>query len=353
MRDAVPICLWRCSVPKAEGRRRAASITDVARVAGVSPQTVSNVVNERGGYTEATRRTVLAAIAQTGYTPNRAARQLRTRRTRQIGFILEDANLDVGNPFTLSLLRAVVTAAEPVANRVVVFTGEPDDEHTIRHWAAVGDVDGFLFNNASPGDARTRLLTGMGVPVAVLGQTLPSEPQSWVDVRNREAMHEVVDHLLARGHRRIGYVGQPGPHYWLVDRQEAARGRLEQRGAGLPDALTLVDDFDSLGPRIAGLLTSPDRPTAIITGGDNLAGLVINHARAAGVTVGATADLAVTGFDGGLLTWSVIPSLTSVRIPVDRIATELVARLLREIEAGPTDEPGTYVPTELIVAGSA
>jgi DNA-binding LacI/PurR family transcriptional regulator len=77
----------------------------------------------------------------------------------------------------------------------------------------------------------------------------------------------------------------------------------------------------------------------------------VNAARTKGLRVGT--DLAVTGFDGGFVQQMTEPVLTSVRIPVDRIAEELIGRCLREIDDGPTGEPGSIVPTELVVGGSA
>jgi DNA-binding LacI/PurR family transcriptional regulator len=107
---------------------------------------------------------------------------------------------------------------------------------------------------------------------------------------------------------------------------------------------------DEIRAWVGGLFRR-QRPTAIVTSSDAVAVVVVNSCHAAGLRVGR--DIAVTGFDGGAIGLLTEPVLTSVRIPVDHIARELVARCLEEIAGGPTDRPGLLVPTELAVGGSA
>lgn len=334
------------------GGTGAVRIGDVAKVAGVSPQTVSNVVNNRGGFTEATRRRVLAAVAQTGYRPNRAARQLRTNRTRQIGFSIEGTNLDARNPFTISLLRETVDAARPSGYRVSVFTCEPGDVEAFEQIARAGEVDAFVFANVTPGDFRTSVLSALGIPFVVMGRTAAHEPQTWIDIDNRAAMAAVVDYLVAKGHTRFAYAGYPGSQHWNVDRLEGARARLAEHRLVLADERILQGSYERVADAIDPILQEPQgqRPTAFITSSDTMAVLVARRAQALELAVGR--DIAVTGFDGGLLDWIVDPPLTTVRIPVKRVAQAIIARMLRELE-GPTSEPGEFIPTELVVGGSA
>ena len=130
--------------------RTAVSIIDVAHLAGVSRQTVSNVVNERGGFSEETRSKVLRVIADTGYKPNRAARQLRTNRSRHIGFPLHTGHIDPRNPFTMLFLKAVADALKPLEHSLIAFACGDHDEDTFRAWARSGEIDGFVFDRVSP-----------------------------------------------------------------------------------------------------------------------------------------------------------------------------------------------------------
>ncbi len=325
-------------------------IIDVAKLAGVSPQTVSNVVNNRGGFTESTRHKVVLAIEETGYRPNRAARQLRTRNSMNIGFAMPLQDLDPRHPFAITFLQTVIETAQSSGNSVVMFTHGPDDVETVEGWAKSGEVDGFILCNVTPGDFRTRVFTAFGIPFAVLGRTSLGEPQSWVDMDNRAAMSDVVDHLVAKGHRTFAYLGYRGTQHWMVERLEGTRDRLAEHGIHLAEQATLRCDYADVVSCLDTLLHSGERPSALITASDSLALLATTRARAHGLVVGT--DLAITGFYAGPLEWLVDPPLTTVRPPMRRLARAVVSRLLLEMQ-GPSGLPGEYVPTELSIGESA
>src|SRR3954471_19036769 len=145
-------------------------IVDVAALAGVSSQTVSNVINGRGGFTDDTRAKVQAAINQLGFRPNHYAQSLRSRRTMLLGFDMSGQQLDVSNPFTVTFLRALVRAAAGHGYRVMVFTHE-DHDGDFRSTVRAGAVDGFVLSDAPANDARSRILAEATVPFVVFGRT--------------------------------------------------------------------------------------------------------------------------------------------------------------------------------------
>jgi len=325
------------------------SIVHVARVAGVSRQTVSNVVNERGGFTEATRQRVLDAIATTGYKPNRAARELRSQRSWHIGLPLELGDVDVRDPFTLEFLKAVSNSVRPLGHSLMVYSHDPGDEAAFRAWATGGEADAFVFSNVSFGDYRTALLSSLRLPFMVMGRTAPSEPQTWVDIDNASAMSGLVDYLVGRGRRRMVYLDGGGTEHWVLERVDAVRIRLEKHGSGLPDTALLRGSVAEVAARLDDVLAGPDRPDAVVCGSDALALLASARIQAAGLSVGE--DVAVTGFDGGLRGWLVDRTLTTVRIPVERVADALIARLMTLLDGG--DVEGLVMPTELVIGTSA
>lgn len=327
-----------------------ARLVDVARLAGVSPMTVSNVINERVGFTEETRRRVLEAIEETGYQPNRAAQRLRTRRARQVGFHLTGEQLDVRNPFSMSLLKPLVRAADALHYRVTVTVQPTVSPDEFRNDVLARDVDGYILSDCPPGDHRVEILIEHRVPFVVMGRTLPEQPQCWVDIDNRAAIAEMVDYLVERGHRTFGYVGYEDDHYWAVDRREAARERLAHHGLKLPRSRTLEGAYEDLPAALGALMRSKRRPMALLTGSDSIALAAINVAHANGLSVGR--DIAVTGFDGCSLESIVDPPLTTVQIPVTNIADALMDRFVRETDL-PTHEPGVVVPTRILRGASA
>lgn len=334
-----------------ERDRSTVSIIDVATLAGVSRQTVSNVINDRGGFNEGTRQRVLQVIAETGYKPNRAARQLRTKRLRHIGFPLHTGHVDPRNPFTMLFLKAVADALKPLGHSLIAFACGDHDEDTFRRWARSGEIDGFVFDRVQPGDYRTAVCAELGIAFSVFGRTGAEESQSWVEVDNRSGMTSLVDYLVGRGRRRFAFVDYGGTQPWVVERFQAAHDRLAEHGFELPERAVLRDpDYATLSARMDELLRLPDRPDAIIGGSDILALLAATRVRDAGLRVGE--DVGVTGFDGGMQGWLLDQTLTTVRIPAARVAEVLVARLMAQLDGGPAPESGLVIATELVVGTS-
>jgi DNA-binding LacI/PurR family transcriptional regulator len=327
-------------------------INDVARLARVSRQTVSNVLNNRTGYSEATRGRVLRAIEELDYQPHRAARSLRSQRTMQLGYHMPGEQLAAENAFVLGFIQALVRGAADRGHHVLVFTDQGDELEVFRELVAIRGVDGFILSGSRIDDPRAAYLASASVPFAMFGRTAPHLPQSWVDTDGVAAVGAAVDYLVERGHEAFAYVGYPAENYWDIERLEGYRKGLADHGIRVAeDAIVQGGSLERVHDAVLRLLGRKRRPSAIVTGSDVLAAVTVNAATSLGLRVGQ--DLAVTGFDGGFVRQMTEPTLTSVRIPVDRIAAELIGRCLREIDQGPTGEPGLVVPTELAVGGSA
>jgi DNA-binding LacI/PurR family transcriptional regulator len=334
-----------------QGRARS-DINDVARLARVSRQTVSNVLNNRTGYSEDTRARVLRAIEELDYQPHRAARSLRSHRTMQLGYHMPREQLAADNAFVLGFIQALVRGAAYRGHHVLVFTEQDDELEVFRELVAIRGVDGFILSGSHGEDPRVRYLHEAGVPFALFGRTAVHLPQTWVDIDSVAAVGSAVDYLVDRGHEAFAYVGYAGQHHWDLERLEGFRKGLADHGLRVSErSIIQGSTLEAVHGALLRLLDRKRRPTAIVTGSDVLAAVAVNAAKSMGLRVGQ--DVAVTGFDGGFVQQMTEPVLTSVRIPVDRIAAELIGRCLREIDDGPTSEPGMVVPTEIAVGGSA
>lgn len=336
----------------AQGKRRV-GIVDVATAAGVSRQTVSNVLNGRSEYySELTYEKVTAAMRSLGYRPNRAAQTLRSRRTMQFGYHIFGEQLDRAQGFTLHFLQSLVKAAADIDHHVLVFTHRRDDPLGVfKDLIARQAVDAVVLSESNVDDERARFLADSGIPFACFGRLLPDLPQRWVDVDNVAGMHAVVDMLVAHGHRRFAYLGADGEQYWKTERLAGFTERLSEHGIRVPKTSIYRGPDEGVRRRARRLLTGKNPPKAIVTGSDAVGAVVINVAHSLGLEVGA--DVAVTGFDGGAGGLPTEPTLTSARIPVERVSRELVARCLRQVEHGRDDEPGLLLPVELVRGGSA
>ena len=347
----------RPSSPRASGsvdRRRGpqpgpgARLLDVARAAGVSQQTVSNVLNGRTGFSDETRRRVLAAATELDYSPNRAAQRLRSRRSQQIGLHLPAEQLTVRNTFSISFLRAATEAAEVAGQQLVVST-TPLDERSVKALVRSG-VDGFLMCNVGEEDARPAVFAELGVPFALMGRLDPTLPQSCVDIDNVAAMAAVVDHLVERGHRRIGYVGYAAGRYWDAERLAGTLGRLRAHGLEILDDWLVTGATDTISAQVSARLRDGNLPDAVICSSDSLAILVHGAIGGAGLQPGL--DVALTGFDGLTLPVDLDPPLTSVRLPVEAAATAVLELLLRQIEGEAAPTEGLVIPIDLAIGGT-
>lgn len=336
--------------PRAASRSSRVGIDEVARAVGVSRQTVSNVLNGRGRFADATRDRVLDEVARLGYRPHRGARSLRSHRSTQLALPMTAALLRPGNVIMAQFLQACVAAAAERDHHVLVSAGADGGVDGIRRLVADASVDAFLLADAGHGDPRVAALLAAGFPFACFGRTRPGEPQCWVDIDNVGAVRGAVAHLVRRGHRELAFVGHAGPDFWNTEREQ---GFLEGlRDAGLPDGsrrIRRVREVTAAAAAVDRLLAGRRPPTAVVTGSDTLAAVVYGAVSRRGLVVGR--DVAVTGFDGGALGAVLVPSLTTVTIPMTAIARAVVDRALAEV-GGPTGRPGLMISGELVVGGS-
>ncbi|MFE7510734.1 LacI family DNA-binding transcriptional regulator [Streptomyces sp. NPDC057540] len=335
---------------------RQVTIEDVARAAGVSRQTVSNALNAPHRLRATTLARVTAAIDELGYQPDQSARSLRTGTRKVIGYPAPADNPADPNPLMGGFLEALVSAADAVGHRVLLFRCDPRRgagavAKSFHGLIAARQVDGFVLSDVVHDDPRVDVLAEAGFPFAAFGRTAPGRPQNWVDIDSAGATAGVVGLLLAQGHRRICYVNSAASLPWLAER----RAGLLRAAAAAPDGAFEVsvpdDDPAALSDALRRLLVGADRPTALVCANDWLALTAYQAVRAAGLTVGT--DVAVTGFNDMPLCTVLQPTLTSVRLPLSGIARALVDRLISTVEdPGTAPASGLLLPAEPVVRDS-
>jgi DNA-binding LacI/PurR family transcriptional regulator len=319
------------------GVRREVTMGDIARESGVSQSTVSRVLNAAPStiqYSEDTRQKVFRAARRLGYRPNPLARGLRGSSTMLLGVIVRQ----ITDPFFAWAIEAVTTAAAARGYNVVLghAHGRADEAIALRSVLETRHVDAILLL----GDMRDqpRLLEdlrGSSVPVVAIWQGNAPHGLPTVSVDNCRGVEAVLDHLLALGHRRIAFVsGRPLGD--IQERQAAYEARLRAEGLELPAGfIQQVPNLPAGGERALGALVRlPVRPTAIVCSTDQLAIGVLHGAATRGLRV--PCDLSVTGFDDLPLATFLVPSLTTVRMPVRAMAEKAVQMAIDRVgESGP------------------
>ncbi|GAB3981449.1 LacI family DNA-binding transcriptional regulator [Actinoallomurus acanthiterrae] len=305
-------------------------IREVAQRAGVSPGTVSNVLNRPERVAAPTRARVEQAIRELGFVRNGSAATLRAGQSRAIGLVV----LDVGNPFFVAVARGVEDVVSDRDHAVILCnSGEsPDREARNLRVLAEQRVRGVLITPTDEDLSRLDLLRQRGVAVVLVDHPATGDVCS-VSVDDVAGGDLAVAHLLARGAERLAYVTGPLAIRQCADRRKGARRAL--RTAGLPARAledVVVPEMNASGGALAAeKLLAGDLPDAIFCANDLLALGVLRALAQAGVRV--PDDVTLIGYDDIEFSSAAAVPLSSIRQPtyqLGKIATEL---LLDECDA--------------------
>lgn len=353
--------------PEGNGRpRRVVTIMDVARTAGVSPATVSRVLNRSAHPVSARgRRRVLDAARRLGYIPNLLARSLLTHRTAALGVLVPD----VSNPYYAAVLRGIEDAVGSTGRTVILCNTDRSPEKQRLYLRALMErrVDGLIVAGGSFGRAEAGL-TG-GLPVVMIGRHPARFPSVRID--NVEAAALATAHLIALGHRRILHLAGPSVSLTAADRVQGFRRALA--AAGIPPQHGLIAEVGFTPARagaavLAAFAPAPrtargragtrggrgagraggGRPTAVLAANDQVAIAAIRALHELGLRV--PRDVSVVGFDDTPLASYLVPSLTTVAVPayeLGRTAVSLMAAALEGRHAA-----SVVLPCELRVRES-
>jgi DNA-binding LacI/PurR family transcriptional regulator len=320
------------------------TIRQVALNAGVSRQTVSNVLNAPHRVDPVTRQRVRSAIEDLGYRPNRNARNLATRRAGLIGYCLPAR--DTPNPFMDRFLHLLTAEIERSGRHVLLFTGTGIEVYA--DLVAQRAVDAFVLVDTVDHDCRHRWLADRDVPFASFGRTWDGrQPGPWVDLDGAGVCYRLVTLLCDLGRSRIAFVGRAGVTGQNLDRMRGWKAGCT--ALDLPSdrlALADADTVEAGGAAMRVLLDTEVPPDAVIAVTDPLAVGVLREARRQGLRPGT--DVAVTGFDDSPLASVVDGGLTSVRQPVERFARTVV-----DLLDSANGDRGVVLPGEIISRGSA
>ena len=331
------------------------TLEQVALVAGVSRATASRVINGSPKVSGPAKSAVDKAVAQLGYVPNRAARQLVTRRTDSIGLIVSEPETRVfSEPFFSGIIRGVSDALAETEMHLVMLMAQKDRHRArLERYVQNRHVDGVILLSLHGDDPLPLSLSRMGMPVVMLGRPfVPTDGITWLDADNVGGARLAVDHLLLSGRQRVATITGPLDMCVGVDRLAGYRLALEAHGVAYDAALVVPGDFtEAAGSALADELLErrPDLD-AIFAASDLMATGALKAVLAHGHRV--PEDIAIIGFDDSPSAMHTIPALTTVRQPVDEMARLTTELLLAQIATGDSTPHNVVVGTELIVRGS-
>ncbi|HEX7171360.1 MAG TPA: LacI family DNA-binding transcriptional regulator [Candidatus Limnocylindria bacterium] len=326
--------------------RRAATIYEVARRAGVSIATVSRVQRRAELVAEPTRHRVERAIEELAYRPSALGRSLARGSHEATGIVFPD----LSGPYYSAVILGYEEASAAEGSSVLIL-GTHRRPGAVDHVLDLADrVDGLVIMGRTVDDAVVRELVRRGLPVVLLARG-PVAGSDSVRVDNRTAAEALVTHLVGHGHRAIAFVGDPEASADAAERWDGFRSA--HAAAGLDLAFEPVRcAFREVEGRDAGrrILAGTERPTALVGANDEIAMGLLEAARDAGVPT--PADLAVTGWDDIPSGRHLSPPLTTVRQPMHDIGRRAAALLHERISGARTEPRHVVLPTELVVRSS-
>lgn len=309
------------------------TITDIARLAGVSPGAVSFALNGRPGVSEQTRQRILAIAEEHDWLPSSTARALTGARAGVIGFAVNRPARTLGaEAFFTDLIAGIQSAlaTQRIALQTVLVSSVDDEVATYRRWRSAHQVDGVIVIDPRDDDPRLPTLRELGLPAVVIGSVASraSDPATlWID--DRQVARTVFGHLAGLGHRSIAYVAGPGEFQHTRLRAEELAALADR---GVTGEVIPTDSSPSAASAVLHrLLDAAEPPTAVVFDNDVMAIAGLRTAQERGVPVPQRLSLA--SFDDSVVAALVHPSITCATRDTFGLGADAAAFLLAQIES--------------------
>lgn len=326
------------------------TISDVARIAGVSTTTVSHVINKTRYVSEELVERVNRAVDELNYQPSNLARSLRTRSSGTIGIVIPD----ITNPFFAEVVRGIEDYCfkEGYSAFLCNSDGMPEKEYHYLNLLREKSVDGLVLVSSGDDQDSQEWLSKNDSPCVVIDRDVKIEGADAVLVDNRLGGYYAASHLVNLGHRSIGCITGPSQLTPSWQRRQGYTEALTDNGLEVREDLIVTGDFRS-GSGHAGviqLMAAEKKPTAIFACNDIMAIGAIAAARELGLDV--PGDISIVGFDDIALASLIVPQLTTVAQPKRLLGKTGAKLLLKKIRHETGQGKNVVLKPELIVRQS-
>lgn len=322
---------------------------DIARIAGVSQSTVSRVLQNRDNVEESTRQRVLKALQDTGYVPNLQARAMRMRRSGLIGVVTGR----ITNPFYPELLDGLAQAISAANLRMALWASDEPASSTVAVQAIQGGaIDGLIFTTATPNDPALKQAVAQRLPIVLVNRSISGLTCDQVTSDNVGGGRLVAEYFLAHGHSDVAVVGGNDLISTGRERRQGFVGAFAEHGIQIPANRQPECDFTHDAARSAGLeLLGDDNPPSAVFCVNDLVGFGVQDA-AHQLGIAMPDELWVAGYDDiPMAAWDRI-DLTSVRQPIESLATVAVETLVQRVKSPDAPYEHRRFGAELAVRGS-
>ncbi|MDQ0352177.1 DNA-binding LacI/PurR family transcriptional regulator [Alkalibacillus filiformis] len=332
------------------------TIKDVAKLANVSPSTVSRVIANNPRISEKTKVIVREAMQDLGYHPNYTARSLVSKSTETIGLIMPSSGNKVfQNPFFPEVIRGISTKSHENQYGIYMTTGNTKEEiyNGIYDMVQGHRLDGLILLYSEVNDQIMNYLLEQDFPFTVIGKPYENEELiTYVDNNNVQASLEATNHLINLGHERIAFVGGGLDLVVTIDRLNGYERALEHANLEKCKDYVVHQEFLQEGGReaIKELMSLESPPTGLVVTDDVLAFGIVNTLEHMGLKV--KQDISIVSFNNVIFSELSNPALTSVDINIFQLGYEAANSLFEQINSASHTPKKITVPHELVLRES-
>ncbi|GGG66857.1 LacI family DNA-binding transcriptional regulator [Paenibacillus radicis (ex Gao et al. 2016)] len=327
-------------------------IVDVAKRAGVSPATVSRVLNDSSLVKERTKAKVLAAIKEMDYHPNSAAKHLRSQRTMMLGVIVPDINVS----YFAEIIKGIENMAYARKYKVIICDSDNKAEKEQEYLALLPNraVDAMILVTPLIDNAILYEYADKGHTIGIIGKTVTHERIPSCKTDNVKFSYQVVDHLIEQGHEQIAYIGGYPDSVETYERLEGYMKALKEHHIPFRPGLIDNGDFEEEGGYAAllRLLDAKTPITAVYVANDEMALGVYKACREKGIRI--PEDLAVVGVDNNRITKYLLPPLSTVEQPKYTMGAIMAEKLIDRLTDNEFEDKHHFViDSEVIIRESS
>ena len=336
-----------------------ATIRDVARVAGVSLQTVSNVIHEKPFVRVEVQARVQAAIAQLDYHPSKMAQNMRRQASHTLGYFVADPNpRGLADPYYGEMLAGLcaVTRAHNYSLQIEWLDShqplQASDFLKPFHTRQIDAAVFFLPGVAGQHHALLTQLVEADALFALIEQAAPGKTAYSLLVENYEGAYTATQHLLDAGHQRVAFLDSVQRWPNIDRRWQGYAAAMQAAGLAAQISTFASPDWTAEGGAMAAehLVAQQPRATAVLAASDMLAVGAMAYFKQQGLRI--PADMAIIGFDDWEFTRYLDPPLSTIQLPAQALGRQAAQLLIDHLEGRPAAERQVLLPTALVLRGS-
>jgi len=324
------------------------TMREVAKRAGVSPATVSRVLNKTQYISTETEQRVLEVVRQLNYYKNVHARRLATGQSDLFGLVISE----IANPYFPEIIRGFQASAWDRGLDVLLCNTEYDQARTksVIRKLIESDVRGVAIMTASVGKSVTSDLIAAGVGVVFCNLGRAEKLVSNISIDYQRGISQAIEHVVALGHRRAAVIAGPEDNHTAIIIKQALVNGLKTRKLNPVPVLESNYRVDAGASSVRAILSQPEIPTVVFCGSDLIAMGAMSALEEAGVRI--PEDVSVIGIDDISFAFLARPPLTTIRVPRERLGTIAFEALDKMLKLKRRRGADYYVETELVVRRS-